>query len=88
MPFVKDNQNHPCMKDMVYQGLAKFINIHVWCYDNFREVPVNFVGSIAYYFRDVLEEVAKNHRFTIGKVEKKPIFPLVEYHLNNQEQTI
>ena len=88
MPFVKDNQNHPYMKDMVYQGLAKFINIHVWCYDNFREVPVNFVGSIAYYFRDVLEEVAKNHRFTIGKVEKKPIFPLVEYHLNNQEQTI
>ena len=88
MPFVKDKQNHPYMKDMVYQGLAKFINIHVWCYDNFREVPVNFVGSIAYYFREVLEEVAKNHRFTIGKIEKKPIFPLVEYHLNTQEQTI
>ena len=88
MPFVSDHKDHPYMKDMVYQGLAKFINIHVWCYDNFREVPVNFVGSIAYYFRDVLEEVATNHRFTIGKIEKKPIFQLVEYHLNNQEQTI
>ena len=88
MPFVSDHKDHPYMKDMVYQGLAKFINIHVWCYDNFREVPVNFVGSIAYYFRDVLEEVATNHRFTIGKIEKKPIFQLVKYHLNNQEQTI
>tara|TARA_B100001093_G_C26770385_1_gene989875 strand:- start:551 stop:1411 length:861 start_codon:yes stop_codon:yes gene_type:complete len=88
MPFVKNHQNHPYMKEMVYQGLAKFINIHVWCYDNFREIPVNFVGSIAYYFRNVLEEIAKNHRFTIGKIEKKPIFQLVEHHLNNQEQTI
>jgi hypothetical protein len=35
-----------------------------------------------------MEEIAKNHRFTIGKIEKKPIFQLVEHHLNNQEQTI
>jgi len=86
MPFVSENKEHPYLKEMIYQGLAKFISIHVWCYDNFREVKVNFVGSIAYYFKDILEEVAQNHRFVIGRVEKKPIDSLAEYHFNNQKE--
>lgn len=80
MKFISDHREHPFFKDMIYKGLASFINIHVWCYDNFREVPVHFVGSIAYYFRDVLEEVARNHRFTIGNIEKRPVEPLAQYH--------
>jgi N-acetylglucosamine kinase-like BadF-type ATPase len=80
MRFASAHQEHAYFKEMIYEGMAKFINIHVWCYDNFREVPVNFVGSIAYYFRDVLEEVARNHRFTVGKIEKRPIEPLANYH--------
>ncbi|MGB1037119.1 MAG: hypothetical protein ACPGYY_00595 [Bacteroidia bacterium] len=80
MRFASANLDHTYFKEMIYEGMAKFINIHVWCYDNFREVPVNFVGSIAYYFRDVLEEVARNHRFTVGKIERRPIEPLAAYH--------
>ncbi|PCJ63744.1 MAG: hypothetical protein COA58_15495 [Bacteroidetes bacterium] len=86
MPFISKNRTHPYFKEMVYQGLAKFINIHVWCYDNFREVPVNFVGSIAYYFKEVLEEVARNHRFTVGKIEKRPVEPLAAYHFNKKNE--
>jgi len=86
MPFVSENKTHPYMKDMVYQGLAKFCSIHIWCFDNFRDVPVNFVGSIAHYFKDLLKEVADNHRFTIGNIEKKPIDALAEYHLNHQKE--
>ena len=71
---------------MIYEGMAKFISTHVWCYDNFREVPVNFVGSVAYYFRDALEEVAKNHKFTIGKIDRRPIDSLADYHMNNKLQ--
>ncbi len=80
MKFPGKHIDHPYFKDMMYEGMARFINIHVWCYENFRDVPVNFVGSVAYYFRDVLEEVARNHRFTIGKIERRPIDPLTDYH--------
>ena len=86
MPFVSANYSHPYLKDMMYQGLAKFINIHVWCYANFRDVPVHFVGSIAYYFKDVLEELARNHRFTVGKIEKRPIDPLAIYQYNKSKK--
>lgn len=81
MKFISEHRDHPFFKEMIYKGLASFINIHVWCYENFREVPVHFVGSIAYYFRDVLEEVARNHRFTIGNIEKRPVEPLALYHI-------
>ncbi len=84
MRFASDNKNHPYFKEMIYQGLAKFISIHVWCFNNFREVPVHFVGSVAYYFREVLEEVARNHRFTVGKTEKRPVDPLADYHYSKR----
>lgn len=80
MQFAKKHHDHPFFKELIYKGFSAFINIHVWCYDNFREVPVHFVGSIAYHFRDVLEEVSKNFRFTIGRIIQKPIFPLADYY--------
>lgn len=84
MRFASDHKNHAYFKEMIYQGLAKFISIHVWCFDNFREVPVHFVGSVAYYFKEVLEEVARNHRFTVGKTEKRPVDPLADYHYSKR----
>lgn len=80
MKFISDYREHPFFKDMIYRGLASFINIHVWCYQNFREVPVHFVGSIAFYFKEVLEEVARNHRFQVGRIEQRPVDPLANYH--------
>lgn len=80
MRFASDHKHHPYFRQMIYQGLAHFISIHVWCYKNFRQVPVHFVGSIAYYFDEELREVARNHRFTVGKIEKRPIDPLGDYH--------
>jgi N-acetylglucosamine kinase-like BadF-type ATPase len=88
MRFVSDHREHPFFRDMIYRGLSTFVNIHVWCFDNFREVPVHFVGSVAYYFREVLEEVASNHRFKIGNIEKRPVEPLSDYHLEKIQTLI
>lgn len=82
MRFVSEHKDHKYFQDMIYQGLAKFASIHIWCFSNFRDVPVNFVGSIAYYFQEQLQEVAKNHRFTLGNIEKRPVDPLTDYHFN------
>jgi len=45
------------------------------------------VGSVAYYFKDILEEVAKKHSFTVGKIEKRPVEPLADYHINQYQLT-
>ena len=82
--FMKSLSNHkddPWVIDFMYKGLYKFADIHISCYDNYKEVPVNFVGSIAHYFRHILEKVADDMGFTIGRIERKPIFSMVDYHL-------
>jgi hypothetical protein len=84
MEFVSEQRSERYMHDLLYEGIARFISIHVWNFPRFRDYPVHFVGSISYYFREVLEEVAFNHKFTVGKTENKPIEPLARYHFNRK----
>lgn len=83
MKFASEHKEHKYIKQLIYKGLASFISTHVWCFTNFREVPVHFVGSIAYYFKEQLELVAFNHNFTVGKVVKRPVLSLARYHYRN-----
>ena len=68
---------------MVHEGMRAFLVRHVCCFENHKEVPANFVGSIAYYFKDILKEEAEKLDITIGSVIKKPIDGLAEYHLKH-----
>lgn len=81
MKFVARHAKDEYIKEMVYNGFKEFISIHVCCYPNYREVEVNFIGSIAFVFRPELEKAAQEFGATIGKVIQKPIDGLVNYHL-------
>lgn len=85
MPFASEHREHPYIQKMMYDGLEKFADIHIRCYAHYSDVPVNFVGSVAYYFQDELRKVADNQNFTLGKIEKRPIEPLAAYHTHPKE---
>lgn len=80
MQFVSDNVAHPFLAQMVHDGLKRFAEIHILCYQNHHSVPVNFVGSIAYYFKPILEKIAVELGFTIGSIIQKPIDGLADFH--------
>jgi hypothetical protein len=49
----------------------------------YREVwklPVNFVGGIAFGFKDVLKQLCDSYEFELGKVLKNPMEGLIAYH--------
>lgn len=71
---------------MIHEGMRVFLEQHVCCFKNHKEVTTNFVGSIAYYFQDILKEEAEKLGITIGNIIKKPIDGLVEYHLKHAVQ--
>ena len=79
--FLSDNQDHYYVRTLVRQGLLEFIDIHVCRFDNFRNVPVHFVGSIAHFFHDILTDVADKKGLIMGKIVKEPIHNLTEYFL-------
>ena len=80
-PFIAKHKEVPEMKEMITSALESFIVRNVKQYP-YTTMPVSFTGSIAYYFSDILQELADKHNFTIGKIEKDPLQGLVEYHKN------
>ena len=80
--FAYEYRKHIFFEPMIRDGLTEFINMHVCCYPNYKDVPVHFIGSIAFYFKDVLGEIALNYPLTIGEIVKNPISLMADYYCN------
>lgn len=81
MSFFGENKEHPFIKETIAQGLKHFMETHVTCYPNHQQLPVHFVGSIAFYFQDILKQEAEKMNIKIGNIIQKPIDGLLAYHL-------
>lgn len=78
-PFINEFRNHPHMANLIKSSFEEFLRRNIVHYD-YRSYPVNFVGSIAFYYKDLLEKAVSSAGMRMGKVLKGPIDGLVEYH--------
>jgi hypothetical protein len=67
---------------MVKQNFTDFVDKQVSKYSTYQTSPVSFIGSVAFHFQDLLEEVLDANNITFGKVMKNPMDGLINYHLN------
>ena len=81
MRFCSEHRADQYIVDMVNEGMYDFLNTHVCCYKNYKTVPTHFVGSIAFYFEDVLRKHCANLNIQVGKITNKPVEGLLQYHL-------
>ncbi|MBL7748751.1 MAG: N-acetylglucosamine kinase, partial [Chitinophagaceae bacterium] len=44
------------------------------------KLPISFAGSVAFGFKDVLQQLCNSYEFELGKVIKNPMEGLVVYH--------
>ena len=79
-PFLSENRNHYMIENIIEDGLCDFFFNHLYKYNETWTLPINFVGSIAFYFKDVLNELCNGFELQLGKVIKAPIDGLVEFH--------
>jgi len=79
-PFLEHNIEEPAIHDIVLRSFTDFFTRNVASYPGYKELPCNFVGSIAYCERAVLQEAAQVLGITIGTVIKDPMEGLVKYH--------
>ena len=80
--FVSENIKDPYLRKLVKNCFKSFFVKQVSKYSNSREYTVNSVGSIGYYYKEILAEVANEEGYTLGNVIKSPIDGLIEYHQN------
>ncbi|MFA9188439.1 N-acetylglucosamine kinase [Flavobacterium sp. FBOR7N2.3] len=72
-----------CQK-IIRKGMKSFVKNYVQQYDNCKEVPVHFVGSIAYYLKDELQHTFDKYNLQLGNVLRRPIDGLISYHVANK----
>lgn len=78
--FINDNRDHPYIYSLISSAFRLFYKYQVCCYAKHKEVPVHFVGSVAFHYQDILTEVGREFGIRTGKFIKAPIDGLVEYH--------
>lgn len=83
MKFISGYKHTEYVDSMVKEGMEKFIQNHVCCYENYKEVKVHFIGSLSFIFKDQLNFSANKLGVNVGLVIKNPVDNLVTYHINN-----
>lgn len=78
-PFLAENIEEPYIFNLVYDAFDSFLCRNVMQYP-LDDLKIGFIGSVAYFFQDVLEIVASERKVTILKVEKNPMSGLISYH--------
>ena len=81
-PFLAENIEEPSVHRLVLNAFKSFFVRNVENYNGYKELPVNFIGSIAYKYKDVLDEAAQALFITKGKIIKSPMEGLIKYHSN------
>ena len=79
--FLVENKDEAYCNQIIKEGVQLFIDHWVVQYEAHKEVPINFVGSIAFYLQDIVKDVFSANGLKVGKILRKPIDGLVEYHL-------
>jgi hypothetical protein len=83
--FLSEHKDHYFVQKLVGGAFASLIDRHICKYKGNTDMPIHFVGSIAYYFQDILRIELHVRGMKLGKIIRKPIDSLVEYHLNKEK---
>lgn len=78
--FLIENIQEPEIHALVYNSFKSFFVRNIANYKNYTEYKINFVGSIAFFYQDVLREVAADMGCTIGNIIQSPMEGLINYH--------
>ena len=82
--FLIQHKEDPFCKKIIYKGMKSFVKNYIKQFDNYQEVPVHFVGSIAFYLKDELEVTFEKYQIKLGNVLRRPIDGLIAYHVANK----
>ncbi|WMJ71905.1 hypothetical protein RCC89_01775 [Cytophagaceae bacterium ABcell3] len=80
-PFLHENINDPFIESLVKESFENLFENCILKYENCRKLPLGFVGSIAYHFEEILQQIAKKKGLSVSVIDPSPSEALVNYHL-------
>lgn len=80
MKFIFQHLKEPYCYQLVYQAFADFYENNVMLYPGYENLKVHFTGSVAFYFSDLLRQVANDKGIIVKNIQEGPIAGLALYH--------
>jgi len=80
VPFLSDNAHSAYCQEFVQQNFMEFFERNVIKLPDYRNYQIGFVGSVAYYFSQILINVASYYGYEKIEIMKDPIDGLAEYY--------
>ncbi len=78
--FIWDQRRHPFMHSYISGAFDIFIEKNIKKLPNYQKYKVNFVGSVAFYYSDILRKNLEKQGITLGLIAESPISGLMLYH--------
>jgi N-acetylglucosamine kinase-like BadF-type ATPase len=81
--FLITHKNEAICQKIIFDELELFIENYIKQFEDYKEVPVHFIGSIAFYLKDELQLILDKYNIKLGNILRRPMDGLVKYHQEN-----
>ena len=78
--FLIKHKENEVFQQIIANGLERFINHQILQFKNAKEVPIHFIGSIAFFLEEEIKKTLELKGLTMGRIVQRPIDELVNYH--------
>jgi len=79
--FLLRNERNAYFNKVLHKGMKDFFRNRILPFKESENLPIHFVGSIAYFARDIIRDVARFYMMELGNIVRRPIDGLIEYHV-------
>jgi N-acetylglucosamine kinase-like BadF-type ATPase len=87
--FLIYNIEHPYIVSMIRNGIKAFIENHIMPYANeYKNVPIHFVGSIAYHTKKIINEELDKFGLSANSFVRRPVENLIDNMLQLENTII
>ncbi|MDB2572015.1 N-acetylglucosamine kinase [Polaribacter sp.] len=81
--FMFEFKEDKYIKKIIKRGFNEFFKYRILPFGKTTDTLIYFIGSIAFYFSEILEKVAKKNHLSIAGILQRPIDNLLDFHKNN-----
>lgn len=78
--FLSEHLDDAYVCDLIDKEFNRFFERNICQYDDYRQLPICFVGSVATTYSDLLLDVASRHGVVVQKIVRNSMPGLVTYH--------
>jgi N-acetylglucosamine kinase-like BadF-type ATPase len=83
-PVVEALLDEPEVLELTTLSFEHYMEWTIKRYEHHQQLPLYLVGSIAYHFRSLIQEVCGNHGLSLAGIIQDPIHGLVAYHQKHE----